>query len=84
MVLLFSRHIHVTYYSKICHRKHGGAHPPRTCAQLTNIRGEIMRHRMQRNLHTRTGHGFEERKMCNVRIPRSEIALVESRIETEI
>jgi hypothetical protein len=40
-----------------------------------------MRQRMQRNLHSRTGHGFEERKMCNVRIPRSEIALVESRFK---
>jgi hypothetical protein len=36
-----------------------------------------MRQQMQRNLHSRTGHGFEERKMCNVRIPISEIALVE-------
>jgi hypothetical protein len=43
-----------------------------------------MRQRMQRNLHSRTGHGFEERKMCNVRIPRSEIMIVESRFETEI
>jgi hypothetical protein len=53
-----------------------GAHPPRTCAQLTHFGGAIMRQRMQHNLHTRTGHGFEERKMCNVRIPRSDIALV--------
>jgi hypothetical protein len=60
-----------------------GAHPPRTCAQLTHLGGAIMRQRMQRNLHLRTGHGFEEPKMCNVRIPRSEIALVESRFETE-
>jgi hypothetical protein len=43
-----------------------------------------MRQRMQRNLHSRTDHGFEERKMCNVRIPRSEIVIVESRFETEI
>jgi hypothetical protein len=43
-----------------------------------------MRQRMQHNLHSRTGHGLEERKMCNVRIPRSQIALVESRFETEI
>jgi hypothetical protein len=42
---------------------------------------------MQRNLHSRTGHGFEERKMCNVRIPRSEIALwrvdLKQRFETK-
>jgi hypothetical protein len=61
-----------------------GAHPPRTCAQLTHFGREIMRQRMQRNLHSRTGHGFEERKMCNVRIPRSEIAIVESQFETDI
>jgi hypothetical protein len=60
------------------------AHPPRTCAQLTHLGGVIMRQRMQRNLQSRIGHGFEERKMCNVRIPRSEIALVDSRFETEI
>jgi hypothetical protein len=41
-----------------------------------------MRQRMQRNLHSRTGHGFEKRKMCNVRSPRSEIALVDSLFET--
>jgi hypothetical protein len=55
-----------------------------TCAQLTHLGGAIMRQRMQRNLHLRTGHGFEERKMCNVRIPRSKILLVEIRFETEI
>jgi hypothetical protein len=43
-----------------------------------------MQQRMKRNLHSRTGHGFEEQKICNVRIPRSEIALVESRFEAEI
>jgi hypothetical protein len=41
-----------------------------------------MRQRMQRHLHSRTDHGFEERKMCNVRIPRSKTALVESQFET--
>jgi hypothetical protein len=61
-----------------------GTHPPRTCAQLTHLGGAIMRQRMQRNLHSRTGHSFEERKMRNAWIPRSEIALVESRFETEI
>jgi hypothetical protein len=61
-----------------------GAYPPRTCAQLTHLGGEIMRQRMQRNLHSRKGQGFKERKMCNVRISISKIALVESRFETEI
>jgi hypothetical protein len=61
-----------------------GAHPPRICVQLTHLGRTIMRQRMQRNLHSRTGHGFEERKMRNVRIPRSKITLVESQFETEI
>jgi hypothetical protein len=52
--------------------------------QLTYPGRAIMRQRMQLNLHSRTGHGFEERTMCNVRFPRSDIALVESRFETEI
>jgi hypothetical protein len=41
---------------------------PRTFAQLTHLGGAIMRQRMQRNLHSRTGHGFEERKMCLWRV----------------
>jgi hypothetical protein len=43
-----------------------------------------MRQQMQRQLHSRTGHGFKKRKMCNVRIPRSKITLVASRFEKEI
>jgi hypothetical protein len=61
-----------------------GAHPPMTCAQLTNLGREIMQQQMQHNLHSRTGHGFKERKMCYVWIMRSEIALMESRFEAEI
>jgi hypothetical protein len=61
-----------------------GAHPPRTCAQLTNFGGAIVRQQIQRHLHSRTGDGFKKRKMCNVRIPRSEITLVASQFETEI
>jgi hypothetical protein len=61
-----------------------GAHPPRTGAQLTHFGGAIMRQRMQRHLHSRPGHSFKKRKMCNVRIPRSKITLVASRFETEI
>jgi hypothetical protein len=37
-----------------------GAHPPRTCAQLTNFGGAIMRQQMQRHLHSRTGHGVKK------------------------
>jgi hypothetical protein len=40
-----------------------GAHPPMTCAQLTNFGGAIMRQRMQRHLHSRSGHGFQKQKM---------------------
>jgi hypothetical protein len=83
MVRRSSCHIHVTYFSQICHRKHGRRTSSQSCAKLTHFGGAIMLQRMQHNLHSRTGHSFEGRKMCNVRIPRSEIALVESRFETE-
>jgi hypothetical protein len=55
-----------------------------TSAELTNFGGSIMRQRMQRHLHSKPGHGFQQRKMCNVRIPRSKITLVVSRLEKEI
>jgi hypothetical protein len=60
------------------------SHPPRTCAQLTNFGGAIMRKRMQRHLRSRPGHGFQKPKMCNVRILRSKITFMASRFETEI
>jgi hypothetical protein len=37
-----------------------GSHPPRTCAKLTNFGGAIMRQRMQRQLHSIPGHGFQK------------------------
>jgi hypothetical protein len=40
-----------------------------------------MRQRMRRNLHSRAGYSVEGREMCNVRIPRCQVAIVESRPE---
>jgi hypothetical protein len=51
------------------------AHPPRTCAQLTHFGGAIMRQRMQRHLHSRTGQGFKKEKcvMYRSRDPKSRL-----------
>jgi hypothetical protein len=39
-----------------------GTDPHRTCAQLTNFGGAIMRQRMHRHLHSRAGCGFKNQK----------------------
>jgi hypothetical protein len=61
-----------------------GSHPPRTCAQLTNFVGAIMRQQMERHLNSRSSHNLKKQEICDARLPRSQIMLVEGRFETEI
>jgi hypothetical protein len=52
-----------------------GAHTTRTCAQLANLCRAIMRQRMRRNLHSRTGYSVKGQKkvMYGSRDPRPRV-----------